>query len=341
MVWRLTGETYGEYLPTEYAALGRTAAEQAGGCMTAEELYTRLETSPPRELPEQFRLDDHRLWAAAREREENRRLLEFAGPGQDGRGAESPRRRWQTIAARSLRADTQRKRETGTGERNLRRRIRLEGPKRIGYRDFLKRFTAVRETAEIDTDEFQYSYYLYGFERYGNVPIIEHLEYRERPGLEELGIVIDTSASCSRELTGVFLEETRNIIMTEKLFFRRFNLHIIQCDNRVQRDDRITRAEELSAYIRDLEISGHGGTDFRPAFAHIDALVREGEFSRLKGILYFTDGRGLFPAQMPEYETAFVFIKDRYDDIDVPAWALKLVLEPDIPTPRAGTELSR
>jgi predicted metal-dependent peptidase len=328
MVWHLIGETYGEYLPAEYAALGREASEYAGGCMTAEELCARLEAAPPQELPEQFRLDDHRPWAAAREWEENRRILEFAGTGQDGRGAESPRRRWQTVAARSLKAGKQRRREAGTGERNLRRRISLEGPRRIGYRDFLKRFSSIRETAEINSDEFQYSYYLYGLERYGNVPIIEPLEYQERLGIEELGIVIDTSSSCSQKLTKIFLEETRNIIMAEKLFFRRFNLHIIQCDNRIQRDDRITCEEEMSAYIRDLEIRGHGGTDFRPAFDHIDTLRREGEFSRLKGVLYFTDGCGLFPAEMPEYETAFVFVKDRYDDIDVPAWALKLVLKP-------------
>ena len=29
------------------------------------------------------------------------------------------------------------------------------------------------------------------------------------------------------------------------------------------------------------------------------------------------------------YETAFVFLKEDYRDIDVPAWAMKLIIEPE------------
>jgi predicted metal-dependent peptidase len=176
-------------------------------------------------------------------------------------------------------------------------------------------------------DEFQYAWYHYGLEHYGNAPIIEPLEYQERRALKELGIVIDSSASCSRDLTRRFLEETRGILQEENLFFDRFNLHIIQCDNRVRRDDKITRMEDFSAYLQNLEITGQGGTDFRPAFEHIDALLRTGEFTRLPGILYFTDGSGIYPSRMPEYEAVFVFIRDRYDAIDLPGWACGLVIE--------------
>ena len=31
----------------------------------------------------------------------------------------------------------------------------------------------------------------------------------------------------------------------------------------------------------------------------------------------------------PPYETAFVFMKEDYRDVDVPPWAIKLILEPD------------
>jgi predicted metal-dependent peptidase len=326
MVWRLAGETYGEYLPAEYTARTGEAADLAGGCMTAEKLYTLLEDSG---LPVQdtFYMDDHRGWDQVREKEETRRLLEFFGPGQGGSGAEGLLKKWRRLEESSLGMYQGRRRQDNGGEGNSRRRLNLGEAKRIGYADFLKRFATVRETAELNDDEFQYSYYYYGLSRYNNMPIIEALEYRERLGLEELGIVIDTSGSCSRDLSGVFLEETRNILLTEHLFFRRFNLHIIQCDNQVRRDDRITSVDELSAYIRDLEIAGQGGTDFRPAFAYINALRKEGAWSRLKGILYFTDGQGIYPAEMPEYETAFIFVKDRYEDIDVPVWAHKLVLD--------------
>ncbi|MDR2404582.1 MAG: VWA-like domain-containing protein [Spirochaetaceae bacterium] len=339
MVWRLVEETYGEYLPAAYAELCGKAAELAGSVMTAEALCARLEKSPTPGLREQFCLDDHRLWRKALERYERRRLLAGLGAGAEGDGGESPQQRWRRLGERSpglpfrgLPGPTgsrHREGRTGKGEGNVRRRIRLGEPKRIGYVDFLKRFTSERETAEINIDEFQYSYYLYGLGQYGNVPIIEAAESRERRGIDELGIVIDTSGSCSEELTEIFLEETRSIILSENLFFRRFKLHILQCDNTVRRDDRITSTDELAAYIRDLEITGQGGTDFRPAFAYIESLRRQGEFGRLKGLLYFTDGLGIYPTEMPDYETAFIFVKDRYDDIDTPPWALKLVLDPE------------
>ena len=33
------------------------------------------------------------------------------------------------------------------------------------------------------------------------------------------------------------------------------------------------------------------------------------------------------PAKMPPYETAFVFMKEDYQDIDVPPWAIRLILD--------------
>lgn len=69
-----------------------------------------------------------------------------------------------------------------------------------------------------------------------------------------------------------------------------------------------------------------GGTDFRPVFAYVDALVKQGAFDHLKGLIYFTDGFGVFPRKKPEYETAFVFIDSAKNNLKVPAWAMKVVL---------------
>ena len=172
-------------------------------------------------------------------------------------------------------------------------------------------------------------------------PILEPLEYREERGIAALAIVIDTSGSCARGLTQRFLELTRDILLEKGLFFRRFELHILQCDAKVQRDDRITSFAEFERYIENLVVTGGGGTDFRPAIRHIDRLVAEGALPGLKGALpglkgalYFSDGRGIFPAQPPEYELTFVFLKHRYDDIDVPGWVRRLVI--DAPVPRGG-----
>ena len=73
--------------------------------------------------------------------------------------------------------------------------------------------------------------------------------------------------------------------------------------------------------------SGEGGTDFRPAFAYVDQMLENHEFEELKGLLYFTDGYGIYPGKMPAYKTAFVFMQEDYRDVDVPAWALKLIIE--------------
>ena len=109
-------------------------------------------------------------------------------------------------------------------------------------------------------------------------------------------------------------------------FFRRVNVHIIQCDEEVHTDVKITSREELEEYMERLELYGGGGTDFRPAFARVDELIRAGEFSDLKGLVYFTDGYGVYPERMPPYRTAFVFLEEDYRDADVPPWAVKLVI---------------
>ena len=202
------------------------------------------------------------------------------------------------------------------------------------YARHLRRYAVSRENPRDDPDSLQPGWYAYGLSRYGNVPLIEPMEFREERKLEALAIAIDTSGSCARGLTKQFLEQTRDILLRERLFFGRFRLHILQCDAKVQRDDRIENLRQFQRYIDDLTVVGGGGTDFRPAIERVRALVRSGELRGLKGMLYFSDGRGIFPAQPPEFEVTFVFLKYRYDSIDVPAWARTLVL--DAPRPRGG-----
>ena len=92
---------------------------------------------------------------------------------------------------------------------------------------------------------------------------------------------------------------------------------------------KISSEEEFDRYIQDLEIHGLGGTDFRPVFRLVDSLTEAGEFSDLRGLIYFTDGYGTFPAYKPSYQTAFVFLDDEYRDPEVPPWAIKLVHQDD------------
>ena len=180
---------------------------------------------------------------------------------------------------------------------------------------------------KINDDEFDYIYYTYGLELYRNMPLIEPLEYKDVKRIREFVIAIDTSGSVSGELVQKFVQKTYNILKSTESFFSKINLHIIQCDADIQQDVRITSREEFDEYLKSMKIHGLGGTDFRPVFQYVDKLIEQKEFTNLKGLIYFTDGFGVFPERQPQYQTAFVYINDGYENPEVPVWAIKLVLE--------------
>ena len=55
------------------------------------------------------------------------------------------------------------------------------GRSRRNYRDFLKKFTMLREEMHCSPDEFDLNFYTYGLRLYGNMPLIEPVETRESP----------------------------------------------------------------------------------------------------------------------------------------------------------------
>lgn len=207
--------------------------------------------------------------------------------------------------------------------------IKIATRERYDYRKFLKKFTTLREEIRLDLDSYDYIYYTYGLTHYGNMPLIEPLEYKEVKKIEEMAIVIDTSESCSGDYVRRFLEETFAILSSRENFFRKMNVHIIQCDAKAQVDDVITCEEDMKRYMENFRLIGFGGTDFRPAFEYVNELCRKKVFRHLKGMLYFTDGYGTYPERRPDYDVAFVFLEESYNDRHVPPWAIKLILGPD------------
>lgn len=212
---------------------------------------------------------------------------------------------------------------------SLLEQIQVENRERYDYSRFLRKFSVLREEMQVDEDSFDYVFYTYGLSLYGNMPLIEPLESKEISRIEDFVIVIDTSMSCSGELVRRFLEETYDVLCEADSYFKKTNIHIIQCDEQVQDDRLITERREMEEYMDNFTVIGQGGTDFRPAFEYVNGMIKRGEFHRLKGLLYFTDGEGIYPVKRPVYDTAFVFVKDQYTDISVPAWAMKLILEPE------------
>jgi predicted metal-dependent peptidase len=185
------------------------------------------------------------------------------------------------------------------------------------------------EKMKINDDEFDPILYTYGLQVYEDLPPIEPLETKEMRNVRELVIAIDTSGSVQGEVVQNFLQKTYDLFMQKENFLSRFHIHILQCDIEIRDAAIIRNAADFERYINHLELKGFGGTDFRPVFELVDGLIDAGEFSDLRGLIYFTDGYGTFPEHKPGYQTAFVFLDDEYNDPDVPPWAIRLVLQDD------------
>ena len=215
----------------------------------------------------------------------------------------------------------------GSAPGNMQEEILLREKHRYDFHRFLKRFAVHREELHTDTESFDYIPYIYGLEHYGNMPLIEHLEYQEVNRMEELVIAIDTSGSCSVDTVRRFMEETYGILSNHENFFRKMNLYIIQCDNFIQDVMHVTCEDDWKTYLKHLTIHGRGGTDFRPVFEYVEKLRATGALLNLKGLLYFTDGDGIYPERPTDYQTAFIFYREKALHQKVPVWAHKLYMD--------------
>ena len=286
--------------------------------MTAEGVYRKLQEMELNEgqyqrMAAEFLVDDHHYW-----KEDKKGASGMPRKNKWDKNREQMQTNMGTFA-----------KENTENSGDLLEQVRTENRSRYDYKTFLRKFAVLKEEMQADPDTFDYVFYTYGLELYGNMPLIEPQETREVFRVEDFAVVVDTSMSCSGELVRRFLNETYAVLCESESYFRKINIHIIQCDEKIQDDRVITSREEMEKYMEDFTVRGFGGTDFRPAFEYVNALIRMGRFHKLKGLIYFTDGEGIFPVKRPPYDTAFVFVKDNYTDVSVPPWAIKLVLEPE------------
>ena len=87
--------------------------------------------------------------------------------------------------------------------------------------------------------------------------------------------------------------------------------------------------------MAEFTLTGGSATDFRPVFEHVQQLIDAGSFTNLRGLLYFTDGMGIYPARRPSWDTAFILLQEPPMTLKIPPWAIKLVLEaPELEKPR-------
>jgi hypothetical protein len=286
---------------------------QKAGTLTADRIYRKLREeglgiTELLELSLLFKRDEHTDWAESE-------VLEISEA------------QWKKISER-IKAELKSFSEDKTDDKSLLQNLEEATKEKYDYGDFLRKFSVSGEDIQINDDEFDYVYYTYGLSLYGNLPLVEPLEYKDINKIKEFVVAIDTSGSCRGEIVQAFLGKTYSILKSSENFFRKVNIHIIQCDSQVRQDVKITNDDEFEAFMREGKLEGFGSTDFRPVFEHVNKAIEAGEFENLKGLIYFTDGYGVFPEKKPpyNYDTAFVFLEDDFDKPPVPAWAIKLIL---------------
>lgn len=277
--------------------------------------------------------EDSQSGNSSGKKQEDRKKAENRKPtGQEKREEREAKKKrddlskeWEDISKRTEQEIEHSSKEKQEEQGSLAWFLRLEQKKYTDFRDFLRRLSVDREEMEVDLDSFDYGYYYYGLEQYGNMPLIEENEYREGRKLQELVIAIDTSHSTKGEMVKGFLEETAGILKQKDAFFQKVKVHILECDDELRKDICLENVEDLEQYSKNFAVKGGYGTDFRPVFRYVSDLQKRGELKNLKGLMYFTDGKGRYPKEAPPYVTAFVFPKgEDIDDDNVPFWAMKL-----------------
>ena len=256
MEYRAVQTTWSDFRQSWYSRL-----EQDLGVLTAERLYRyfteqRLSYDDYIRLHNEFTKDDHAFWKRLQEQNEE-------GGGQDRPEDEQEQssekndkntdpseteESWRSLADR-VKVELEASANDFSQEYgSFLRTLRFVQKRRRGYTDFLKRFSVLHEETRIDPDSFDYAYYTFGMEMYGNIPLIEENEYRETKKIRTLVIAIDTSGSCQATLVQRFLNETADILLRQETFFRHAEILLIECDNTVQEEIFFSDPQEMKEY---------------------------------------------------------------------------------------------
>lgn len=285
--------------------------------LTAEGVYRRLlrlDLSPYElaQLRRAFLADDHGPWtpqSPEQQEQSQRQDQQWAGNAQQTQTG------LETVLT-----------DSAAGGEAVRQQLQVANRESVDYRAFLRRFAVPREVMEVDGDAFDYGFYSYGLRLYGNMPLVEPPETKEEKRIEDFVIAVDTSMSTSGALVREFLSCTYAILRSTQTFTRKVNIRILQCDDQLRSDTVIHRLEDLKDYMDHFELVGGSATDFRPVFRHVADLQAEGAFTNLRGLLYFTDGCGIYPQKRPPYDTAFILLEEPGFHVRTPPWAIRLVL---------------
>ena len=306
----------GGYFPSKQKVYGQYRSEMP--VLTAERVYRSLLREDPdvyrvAQLQRVFLVDDHGLWDMPEKENQERRDRQ----DQD----------WQDRSEKTSTAMETVLAGQATGGEAILEQVKVAVRDDVDYRAFLRRFAVQREVLAVDGDAFDYTYYAYGLRLYGNMPLVEYPETREEKRIEDFVIAVDTSMSTNGELVRQFLACTYAILRSTETFTRKVNIYILQCDDQIRKETAIHNLEELRKYMEEFELVGGSATDFRPVFTRVAELQRSGAFTSLRGLLYFTDGLGIYPQKRPTWDTAFILLEELLPSVKIPPWAIRLVLD--------------
>ena len=288
------------------------------------ELYRLLQRKTARAYhpPAVFRLDDHRFWNAT--------AAVLQQKEADGKGQPSAARQSSPSAGgdwAQLARDLMEAPGVGSMPGCLARELVPSEETGISYAAFLRRFLSARERMLADPDELDPRWYTLGLELYGDIPLLEPPEMSELPRVDDLVIALDTSGSCSGAVCRRFLRETRNLLEDLARENRSFRVLLLQCDAEIQGEVFLDCADQLEDALKHFTPQGFGGTDFRPVFDRIAQLRQEGALERVRGLLYLSDGCGMFPLRAPDYPTAFLIPGGGWTREDfLPDWVTHITL---------------
>ena len=124
-------------------------------------------------------------------------------------------------------------------------------------------------------------------------------------------VAIDTSGSTQGDLPK-FFSELGALLGS----FGSYELTVIQCDAEVGKVETFDDATPLDPN-RKWEVTGGGGTDFRPVFRYID------EHPELDPslLIFFTDGYGNYPDRAPAYPMMWLLTRGGKCDVD---WGMQV-----------------
>lgn len=300
------------------------------GVLTAEKLYYHLEEYSEEELDvldKIFKRDKHSFWYPEEYKDLPDEDQYESYEEQKTEDKSQLLEQWERISEQT-KVKIQALEESDNQSLNmLIQNLEQVNQESYDYRSFLEKFAVSGEDIKINEEEFDYIYYAYGMELYGNMPLINPLEYKEVSKIREFVIAIDTSGSVKGDIVQAFINKTYNILRQYENFYSKVNIHIVQCDSRIRKVDIIKSPKDFEEFLDHFELQGFGGTDFRPVFDYIDEKILEKEFFNLKGMLYFTDGHGTYPEKRPDYNSAFIFLDEFPVEFEPPIWAMTLVLK--------------